>query len=80
MKAHTFKKLVSKRSHSELQQAHIKPHVRNSPARIISMEETIQNKIVIKTNNLVVLSVLPQLSLSNESQGFITQTQEFGLG
>lgn len=44
------------------------------------MEETIQNKIVIKTNNLVVLSVLPQLSLSNDSQGFITQTQEFGLG
>lgn len=44
------------------------------------MEETIQNKMVIKTNNLLVLPALPQPSLSNDSQGFITQTQEFGLG
>lgn len=44
------------------------------------MEETIQNKMVIKTNNLVVLSAPPQVSLSNDSQGFTTQTQEFGLG
>lgn len=40
-----------------------------------------QNKRAIKNKKTpVVLSASPQLSLSNYSQKFITQTQEFGLG